>query len=391
MVVGWLNVDWQSLKTVSSDFPQDAHCGVEVSHAVSAVTSVTHSASVPPTSLVLVSTIQPDSSEPTTRTDGFVSAIDLFNELVGSCDALARFAKDPNLCLANKKNCGQRCGTQLGISVENRPVVAKLFAQLERLNFESNPLGCVDKLLTFTNLAVCRNQRKAIREKVDSLLQQRQIERPYDDKGLHKYLTYFLPYRSPELAKMTVSRFVEQQATKPFNVNLDSSKELGKGFLYVYWNAATFGVRKIGSTINDVNDRLKQWERDCKHVAIKQYSSPRKVRHVAKVEQLIHADLSDYRVFEPACRGCLRSHNEWFSGLSLPLIIRRIEAWSQWINKKPYKKIDGQWRLTEKGRGSMPIAVDLDGCRDPEIYTKTLVSPSHRYNLRTNKGRKPSS
>lgn len=389
-VIGWSNVDWQRLNAVTSKLPPNSHSGVDVSHTVSVVTSATYSASVSPTSLTLVSTIQPVSNEPTTSTDKFVSAIDMFNELVGSCDVSARFAKNPNWCLANNEEYGKRCRTVSGTSLENYPVVAELLAQLERLNFESNLLKCVDKLLVLTNLAVCKKQRKAIREKVDGLLQQRQIERPHDEKGFHKYLPYFLPFRSSELAKMTVNRFVVQQATEPFNIKLDPKKKLGEGFLYIYWNAATFGVRKIGST-NDVGARLTKWEKDCKHGAVEQYRSPRKVRHVARVEQLVHADLSDYRVFEPACRGCLKSHIEWFSGLSLALIIRRIEAWSQWIDEKPYEEVDRQWHLADKGRESMPIVADPDRCCDPEVHPKTLRSPLRRYNLRSNKGRKPSS
>ena len=380
-VIGWSNVDWH---------PPNSHSGVDVSHTVSVVTSATYSASVSPKSLTLISTIQPVSNEPTTSTDNFVSAIDMFNELVGSRDVSAIFAKNPVWYLANNEEYERRCRTVPGTSLENHPVVAKLLAQLKRLNFESNPLNCVDKLLVLTNLAVCTKQRKAIREKVNDLLKQREIERPIDEKGFHKYLPYFLPFRSSELARMTVNKNVEQQATKPFDINLDPEKKLGEGFLYVYWNKATFGVLKIGST-NDVGARLTKWEKDCKHGAEEQYRSPRKVRHVARLEQLVHADLSNYRVFEPACRGCLKSHIEWFSGLSLALIIRRIEAWSQWINEKPYKKVNRQWHLTNKGKESMPIVADLNRCCDPEVHPKTLRSPSRRYNLRSNKGRKPSS
>ena len=117
--------------------------------------------------------------------------------------------------------------------IENHPVVAGLLAQLERLNFESNPLNCVDKLLVLTNLAVCKKERKAIREKVDNLQKQRQIERPRDEKGFYKYLTFFLPFRSSELAKTTVeSRGGREEKQKLGFVRIQLGRQrrlLGRG------------------------------------------------------------------------------------------------------------------------------------------------------------------
>ena len=388
-VIEWSNVDWQHLNTITSKNTPNSDSGVDISHTVSVVTSATDSGSVSPTSLTLVSTIQPVSNEPTTSTDKFVSAINIFNELVSSRNVSARFARNPNRCLANNEEYEQRCRTVSGASLENHPVIAELLAQLKRLNFESNPLNCVDNLLRLTNLAVCKDHRKAIREEVDGLREQRQIEWPHDEKGFHKHIPYFLPFRSSELAKMTVNGFIMQQAAKPFDIKLNPKKKLDEGFLYVYWNA-TFGLRKIGRS-NNVDARLKQWKKECKHGAVEQYRSPRKVRHVVRLEQLVHADLSKYRVFEPACRGCLKSHIEWFNGVSLALIIRRIEAWSQWIDEEPYEEVNRQWHLTDKGGESMPIVADPDRYYDHEVHPKPVRSPSLSYNLRSNRGRSPSS
>ena len=218
--------------------------------------------------------------------------------------------------------------------------MGNLLAELKGLDSESSPSSSVNKLLTFTNLAVCRFQRKAIRGKVAGLLQQRQFERPH--KGLHKYLPQFLPYRPPESAHLTVNELIVQRAMEPFKASPDP-KELGNGYIYVYWNEATFGVRKIRFTTKKVSDRLKEWETDCNHVAIEQYSSPCKVQYAARVEQLLHGELLEHRVHEPACRHCLKSHIEWFRGVNLPFIIGRIEAWSQWISEEPYEKVGRQW------------------------------------------------
>ena len=228
-----------------------------------------------------------------------------------------------------------------------------LLAELKRLNYDSRPSFCVNKLLDFTNLAVCPYQRVEIRKRVADL-PHRQSEIP-DEKGLVKYLPQIVPYRPPGSAYLTVSEFVMQQAMEPFDVIGDPEKELGEGHLYVYGNEATSGVRKIGFTTNDVDARLKDWETSCRRTAKEEYRSPGKVRHAAKIERLVHGDLLEYRVRELACRTCLKSHIEWFKGVSLTSIIGRIEAWSQWINQQPYEQVGSRWCLTDSGRDSMPL------------------------------------
>ena len=375
-IVGWLNIDWQSLTSTFLNFPQDSHNDVQVPPIISTIDL----AAIPPAPLSLISITQPVLGEIHTNGDSFVSAIQKFNELIESCNASARYAENANLCLANNR-FGTRCRSAFGLRVEDRPIVRKLLTELTGLDFNSNPSSCVYKLLTFTNLAVCQYQRKSIREKVAGL-RQRQVER-INDKDCVKYLPQLLPYRPPESANLRVSEFVLQQAIEPFTVNYDPEKELGEGYLYVYWNEATFGVRKIGFTTYEVSDRLRQWEADCNHAAVEQYSSPGKVRHAARVEQLVHADLLDYRVREPACRTCLKSHIEWFRGVDLPYIIRRIEAWSKWISEGPYEKVGTQWRLTSKGRERMPMVTDPISSDNPEAPTKQIANNPSRYNSRS--------
>ena len=375
-IVGWLNIDWQSLTSTSLDFPWDSHDDVQVPLNISTIDS----AAIPPAPFSLISITQPVLGEIHTNTDSFVPAIRKFNELIESCNASARYAENANLCLANNRS-GTRCGSAFGLRVEDRPIVGKLLTELTGLDFNSNSSSCVHKLLTFTNLAVCQYQRKSIREKVAGL-RQRQVER-INDKDCVKYLPQLLPYRPPESANLRANEFVLQQAIEPFTVNYDPKKALGEGYLYVYWNEATFGVRKIGFTTYEVSDRLRQWEADCKHAAVEQYSSPGKVRHAARVEQLVHADLLDYRVREPACRTCLKSHIEWFRGVDLPYIIRRIEAWSLWVSEEPYEQVGRQWRLTSKGREKMPMVTDPISSRNPEVPTKHPANDSRRCKSRS--------
>ena len=80
----------------------------------------------------------------------------------------------------------------------------------------------------------------------------------------------------------------------------------------MYWNRASFAVRKIRYTARDVRLRLDEWKAQCNYIAEEQYHSPSKVRNVTRVERQVHAELKDFRAFEPGCHGCLKSHNEWF-------------------------------------------------------------------------------
>ncbi|KAM0797511.1 hypothetical protein BDR22DRAFT_434700 [Usnea florida] len=346
--VGWLDVDWQSVNGNHSNATTNCQPSGQSSRAVPEVNSTeVRSASLP-----ITFSIKARSNKPDVDANGFVSAIQKFNEVVGSCDASARFAQNGRHCLANDKK-GTRCESSDGILVDDQPTIETLLAELEKLSYESRPSFCINKLMAFTNLAVCKPQRVEIRNRVAGL-PQRQFEIP-DENGLIKYLPQIVPYRPPGSAHLTVSEFVIKQAMEPFDVIGDPQKALGEGYLYVYWNEATFGVRKIGFTIKEVNDRLKYWETSCRRTAKEEYRSPSKVRHAAKIERLVHADLLEYRVRELACRTCLKSHIEWFRGVNLTFIIGRIEAWSQWISEQPYEQVGSQWRLTDSGRDSMPV------------------------------------
>lgn len=368
-------MDWQDLGLACFDNTRGPHSAVQVS-VLGFNPDSTQALSTP------VPTVGPALNRLDRSTSNSLSAIQKFNGLIGSCDASARHKQNPSQCLANNQE-GKRCGRWWDISKEDQPRVRQLLEELASMNFESSSL-CVRKLHELTNSAVCPSQRKIVRDKVTSLVQRSH------HTGLIKYLPQFRPYRPPEAANLTANEFVAVQAAESFSVNPNHAMELGEGYVYVYWNEATFGVLKIGFTTRNVSGRLKEWEDGCRHVAAEQYSSPCKVRHAAKVEQLVHADLLDYRVLEPACRTCSKSHIEWFKGLSLSYIIGRIEAWSQWMSEGPYEQLDGQWRLTDQGRDKMPLAAGSNSGPDPVIHPKLLANRSRRYNLRKVKGRKPS-
>ncbi|OAP59275.1 hypothetical protein AYL99_06573 [Fonsecaea erecta] len=87
------------------------------------------------------------------------------------------------------------------------------------------------------------------------------------------------------------------------------------GFIYIFWHPGSMGYVKIGYATN-VEKRLQAWRNQCKF-SLEQHKSPesmasKRVRHLHRVESLIHAELKDYRRLEPSCRGCGRRHIEWF-------------------------------------------------------------------------------
>lgn len=165
------------------------------------------------------------------------------------------------------------------------------------------------------------------------------------------YLPEFIPYFDHGSSGLSANKWVQIQAKKPL-----SGKELSRGYIYVYWNRASFGVWKIGCTGRDVELRLSEWADNCKHSAAELYRSVG-VRNVRRVERLIHADLKDYRVFQPACHSCLTSHNEWFTNVDFEVILERIEFWCQWISKEPYTEDSGL--LKEDARKQLPRLLSI--------------------------------
>ncbi|ETI23027.1 hypothetical protein G647_04823 [Cladophialophora carrionii CBS 160.54] len=87
------------------------------------------------------------------------------------------------------------------------------------------------------------------------------------------------------------------------------------GFIYIYWHPPNMGYVKIGYSTN-VEKRLADWKRQCRFdlAEHKTEESAARVRicHLHRVEALIHAELKEYRLLEPSCTGCGRSHKEWF-------------------------------------------------------------------------------
>ena len=208
-------------------------------------------------------------------------------------------------------------------------------------------------------------------------------------KRAPSYLPNYLPYRTKASGASKVREWVMQQAEKPLTL-----RELKAGYLYVYWNKATFGVYKIGYTTLDVSTRLRRWEAQCKHTAQEQYRSPFKVRNVKRLERLVHAELKEYRVEEHGCHGCSKNHKEWFKGVDFKIIRESIAFWTKWIIKEQgqYEEIESEWVLKEDARNELSqLCTRLSVAKAEESKEKSITITPPRHNARPRVAKRPSS
>ena len=334
------------------------------------------------------------------------SALQKFNEIFDGCDAEKRFNSEPKICLLNTKK-GQRCRGR--IHWEHEDMTREVLTSLANLYFKDDEQECIHQLERLADLAVCkRNHRGKARRLIDSILHDHgasliesvdgtdrfqagasgwgsstakktdkssrtsfkkqdvipdDIRKEIQDcvKGRHddgrmkynfratrsttlkkriSYLPRFLPYKPREATKSSTTEWLKKQISKPL-----LPSELASGWLYVYWNRASFGFVKIGFTTKGVEQRLKRWISQCEHEAELHACSDRRIPHVRRLEQIVHAEFKDFRYCQMNCPGCHGSHKEWFQ-LPSDLIRKKvIEKWIQWMLTEPYEEIQGVWQL----------------------------------------------
>jgi hypothetical protein len=151
-------------------------------------------------------------------------------------------------------------------------------------------------------------------------------------RGLSQtYPPNFKPYVLKSTPK-SIEDFLRDRITRPL-----TKRELGPGYIYVYWFPGVFGYIKIGvTTFADVTKRLEQWRRKCGHAVEAVYTKLMPVNHAYRVEALVHAELRDVRFREVGCPGCGGNHIEWFLE-NLKHAEAVIEKYGEWMNtRKPY-------------------------------------------------------
>ncbi|KAA8647046.1 GIY-YIG nuclease family protein [Aspergillus tanneri] len=152
-----------------------------------------------------------------------------------------------------------------------------------------------------------------------------------------------------------ITKALEEICNKPL-----SKLEIERtGFIYIYWCPGHFGRVKIGYT-GDVNVRLNQWERQCGkrlYVHFPREDTKEPLRHIFRVEKLIHAELRDYRKMEPKCPMCSMTHFEWFELDSVDIAVDVAKKWIDWMRQKPYiqKDFRGEvkWTLSDEALESL--------------------------------------
>ncbi|KAI9815807.1 MAG: hypothetical protein M1827_002203 [Pycnora praestabilis] len=386
-----------------------------------------------------------EGNHPNTGPTQFVSALDTFNGIIPGCDATQRFQDKPSYCLANKKD-GSRCRWSMPLGREDNirqllaefaelniydnvqecldklvafTLIAVCHNQQDSVIWKLKSLLRADRLGSYPQVVPITSdlhtERDEIIDQRGSALMEHEsrlnlagkekgkIESPDITSAIKvtywlrepprqaiQYLPEYRPYHTSGVCLRSVRELVVEQAKEPLFIKdtgaaggFQALNEGLDGYMYVYWNRASFGLVKIGCTTKDVDQRLRNWEYHCRHLAEEHYRSPIKIKHVARVEKLIHTEFREYRVFEPYCRGCSRSHIEWFRGLDLGLVIKRMEAWTEWIMKEPYEEKSGRWRLKDGLESELPqTCATPSETNSPKKRNDSIAKESPRRHLR---------
>ncbi|KAI5371802.1 hypothetical protein J4E82_009542 [Alternaria postmessia] len=151
----------------------------------------------------------------------------------------------------------------------------------------------------------------------------------------------FIPYQSERSKKTSVFDAVYQKATAPLGVIAQK-----RGFVYLFWDKEYFGMVKIGYT-KDLTQRLESWNQQCgrEHIYHSSTECQVEIPHAHRVEQLVHAELKEYRK-RRQCEGCGTMHKEWFDA-GQAHVVKVLRKWREWILQEPYvqDKESGEWVL----------------------------------------------
>lgn len=199
----------------------------------------------------------------------------------------------------------------------------------------------------------------------------------------------FSPFsRSLRWSTMAVNEVLREVLYTPLR-----PKDTKSGYLYVYWRKGKFGLVKIGYTTQTTEKRLEQWKRQCGHESeqccVKDLSFQKRVMNARRLEDLVHAELKEYRVRETGCRcasGIKKTgnHNEWFC-IQANYVEKVRNKWTHWINEKPrYENQAGGILLeSELSAGEIeylctPLVMDNDSTLSPHRDLRSRRSSSNR-------------
>jgi predicted Fe-S protein YdhL (DUF1289 family) len=185
-------------------------------------------------------------------------------------------------------------------------------------------------------------------------------------------LSKWTPYHAKQSNDCEMIRALTARASEPL-----TEADRKYGFIYMFWDQQTFGMIKVGRTV-DLEQRLKQWNAQCKMTHYyHQYSQdgePSKIPHCQRIEKLLHIELSNYRK-KRICDGCGRTHIEWFD-ISAERAKKVYRKWQDWIMQEPYAQDDtGNWTLRPDMLGTL-----REVCK-PVVFSDPIVPTRPRRSL----------
>ena len=150
------------------------------------------------------------------------------------------------------------------------------------------------------------------------------------------------PWQPPETVNLSVSHSLIKEILQPL-----TARELNPGYMYIYGTTCEFGYKKIGVTENAVvKKRLRSSAAKCRIDAIPFYTEgdqPVLVKHVYRLEKLVHTELKEMRHQITNC-SCGVKHKEWFQ-VKDEHAIEVIRRWTAWLETDPYEDCGGIWLL----------------------------------------------
>ncbi|KAJ6035855.1 hypothetical protein N7540_000134 [Penicillium herquei] len=342
---------------------------------------------------------------------------------------ITHYLADNNKCLSLTSE-GQRCKV--------RHVTSLTLAQLQNMLYFNTKL-CMPKIKQLVHLSFCHLHRKAASKEIktwenelrefSNMQDLRLVFLPQNQrlKTLVLWISLLHLSANTERFQHSVPLSVEPtdippkfinpiQQLKPYKpgrLTGSVSEELAKlvikplnktevqkrGSIYIFWQQPNFRYLKIGRS-KDTDKRLKEWGTQCKKDMMVYYpdrsketseSSPdqRKLSHIARVEELIHLELMNYRRFEPRCPGCDKKHIEWFE-VSKEHALRVVRKWSVWMETLPYVKSikngEEEWILRDQEKARINQLCEPEQSSHPfdAMPGKAgRVSRRSRYSLRS--------
>ena len=195
------------------------------------------------------------------------------------------------------------------------------------------------------------------------------------------YIQNFVPYRPKSTAHLSTSELLRRILTKPL-----TARDSHIGYLYAYWSPPNFGRVKIGLS-NEPRTRIEQWERQCKHKAKSLIPEDQqhefKVQNIYRVEALVHAELRDVRLQEVNCKGCGRTHIEWFDTHrehALRVIKKFVDAMKRDLYERVYIAGEYVWKLKES----------ISSAEIDELCTPLELKPSSKNDINVEGARRVS-